>query len=133
MRPTSLARRLGTAALALTIGVGVSACGNDSGDTDSSSSSADEATGSTTDEGADDSADCAAHRTANGRSNRGARRAGRACAYTRSNWMRARSARDWITISVCLPNNFFLCTIFIHKYPSVIPPWNGSPSPYEPN
>ena len=52
MRPTSLSRRLGTAALVLAIGVGVSACGDDAGSTDSSSSS-DESTGAATDEGTD--------------------------------------------------------------------------------
>ncbi|RYC14148.1 hypothetical protein [Nocardioides zhouii] len=52
MRLTSLSRRLGTAALVLTIGVGVSACGDDSGSTDSSSSS-DDSTDASTDEATD--------------------------------------------------------------------------------
>ncbi|MGK2875238.1 MAG: hypothetical protein ACSLEW_06305 [Nocardioides sp.] len=52
MRPTSLSRRLGTAALVLAVGVGVSACGDDAGSTGSSSSS-DESNDSGADEGAD--------------------------------------------------------------------------------
>jgi hypothetical protein len=54
MRLTSLSRRLGTAALVLTIGVGVSACGDDAGSTDASSSS-DDSTAAGADEGADTS------------------------------------------------------------------------------
>ncbi|MFC7361728.1 hypothetical protein [Nocardioides astragali] len=49
MRVTSLARRLGTAALVLSIGASLTACSDDGGTTDSSSSA--------TDEGTDDSAD----------------------------------------------------------------------------
>lgn len=55
MRLTSLSRRVGTAALVLTIGVGVSACGDDAGSTDSgsSSSSSDDSSDTGTDEGTD--------------------------------------------------------------------------------
>jgi hypothetical protein len=49
MRVTSLARRLGTAALVLSIGASLTACSDDGGTADSSSSA--------TDEGTDDSAD----------------------------------------------------------------------------
>jgi hypothetical protein len=52
MRLTTLSRRLGAAALVLTIGAGVSACGDDAGSTDASSSS-DDSTGAGTDEGTD--------------------------------------------------------------------------------
>ena len=51
MRVTSLARRLGSAALVLSVGVGLAACSDDSSGSDSSSS----ATDSGTDEGADSS------------------------------------------------------------------------------
>ena len=57
MRVPSLSRRLGAAALVLTVGVGVSACGGDSGSEDSSSSASDESSDSGTDEAADDAAD----------------------------------------------------------------------------
>jgi hypothetical protein len=59
MRLTPLSRRLGTAALVLTIGVGVSACGNDAGSSDSSSSSSDESTGADTDDATDGATDAA--------------------------------------------------------------------------
>ena len=57
MRVPSLARRLGSAALVLTMGVGLAACSDDSGSTDSSSSATDESTddATTTDDGADES------------------------------------------------------------------------------
>lgn len=51
MRVTSLARRLGSAALVLSVGVGLTACSDDSSGTESSSS----ATDSGADDGADDS------------------------------------------------------------------------------
>jgi hypothetical protein len=54
MRVTSLSRRVGTAALVLTIGVGVSACGGDESGSDDTSSASSEESG---DSGADDSAD----------------------------------------------------------------------------
>ena len=61
MRVPSLSRRLGAAALVLTVGVGVSACGGDSGAEDSSSTAADEpgdeATDAAPDETSDDPAD----------------------------------------------------------------------------
>ena len=44
MRVPSLARRLGSAAVVLTLGVGLAACSDDSGSTDTSSSATDEAT-----------------------------------------------------------------------------------------
>ena len=50
MRVQTLSRRLGAAALVLTVGVGVSACGGDSGSEDSSSSASDESSDSGTDE-----------------------------------------------------------------------------------
>lgn len=53
MRVTPLARRLGTAALVLSIGASLTACSDDAGSSDSSSSSTDEGT----DDGADDSTD----------------------------------------------------------------------------
>jgi hypothetical protein len=53
MRVMPLARRLGSAALVLTVGFGVSACSGDAGSTDSSSSATDEGT----DEGADETTD----------------------------------------------------------------------------
>ena len=57
MRVPSLARRLGSAAVVLTLGVGLAACSDDSGSTDSSSSATDESTddATTTDDGADES------------------------------------------------------------------------------
>ncbi len=57
MRVQTLSRRLGAAALVLTVGVGVSACGGDSGSEDSSSTASDESSDSGTDEAADDAAD----------------------------------------------------------------------------
>jgi hypothetical protein len=56
MRVTSLARRLGSAALVLTMGAGLAACSDDSGSTDSSSSVTDESADGA-EEPADDSAD----------------------------------------------------------------------------
>ncbi|MBD3945649.1 hypothetical protein [Nocardioides ganghwensis] len=56
MRVTSLARRLGSAALVLTMGAGLAACSDDSGSTDASSSATDESADGT-EESADDSAD----------------------------------------------------------------------------
>ena len=54
MRVTPLSRRLGTAALVLTIGVGVSSCGgDDSGSDDTSSASSDESSDTATDESSD--------------------------------------------------------------------------------
>lgn len=50
MRVPSLSRRLGAAALVLTVGVGVSACGGDSGSDEPSSSASDESSESSTDE-----------------------------------------------------------------------------------
>jgi hypothetical protein len=63
MRLTSLSRRLGTAALVLTIGVGVSACGDDAGSSDSSSSSSDDSTDAGTDEGTDEESEPAEEET----------------------------------------------------------------------
>lgn len=61
MRLTSLSRRLGTAALVLTIGVGVSACGgSDSGSADTASSSSDQSSDSATDAATDTSEESAA-------------------------------------------------------------------------
>ncbi len=57
MRVPSLSRRLGAAALVLTVGVGVSACGSDSGTDDPSSSASDESSDSSTDEATEDAAD----------------------------------------------------------------------------
>lgn len=54
MQVTSLARRLGTAALVLSIGAGLTACGDDAGSTDSSSSTTDESTDEPTDESTDE-------------------------------------------------------------------------------
>ena len=48
MRITPLARRLGTAALVLSIGAGLSSCSDDAGSTDSASSATDEGTGAAT-------------------------------------------------------------------------------------
>ena len=56
MRVQTLSRRLGAAALVLTVGVGVSACGGDSGSEDSSSSASDESSDSATDDATDDAA-----------------------------------------------------------------------------
>ena len=56
MRVTSLTRRLGSAALVLTMGAGLAACSDDSGSTDASSSATDESADGT-EESADDSAD----------------------------------------------------------------------------
>ena len=59
MRVPSLSRRLGAAALVLTVGVGVSACGGDSGSDDSSSSASDGSGSgdSSTDEATEDTSD----------------------------------------------------------------------------
>ncbi|MCF6379115.1 hypothetical protein L2K70_15970 [Nocardioides KLBMP 9356] len=60
MRVHSLSRRLGAAALVLTVGAGVSACGSDSGGSEDSSSSASDGSGSddsATDEATDSSDD----------------------------------------------------------------------------
>jgi hypothetical protein len=54
MRVTPLARRLGAAALVLTIGAGLTSCSDDAGSSDSSSSATDESTDDATDEPADD-------------------------------------------------------------------------------
>lgn len=54
MRVPTLTRRLGSAALVLTLGVGLAACSNDSGSTDSTSSATDESADDGTDEGADE-------------------------------------------------------------------------------
>ncbi|GAB3025048.1 hypothetical protein GCM10011376_10850 [Nocardioides flavus (ex Wang et al. 2016)] len=54
MRVTSLARRLGSAALVLTLGAGLAACSDDSSSTDSSSSATDESTDEGTDESTQD-------------------------------------------------------------------------------
>jgi len=55
MRVQTLSRRLGAAALVLTVGVGVSACGGgDSGTDDSSSSASDESSTTSTDEATDE-------------------------------------------------------------------------------
>ena len=59
MRVQTLSRRLGAAALVLTVGVGVSACGGDSGSEDSSSSASDESSDSGTDEAADEESEAA--------------------------------------------------------------------------
>jgi hypothetical protein len=56
MRVTSLSRRLGTAALVLTLGTGLAACNDDSG-SDASASASDESTDSTSDETTDASDD----------------------------------------------------------------------------
>ena len=56
MRVQTLSRRLGAAALVLTVGVGVSACGGDSGSEDSSSTASDESSDSATDDATDDAA-----------------------------------------------------------------------------
>jgi hypothetical protein len=56
MRVTSLARRLGTAALVLTLGTGLAACSG-SGSSDSSSSATDEGTDQSTDAGTEESTD----------------------------------------------------------------------------
>lgn len=55
MRVPSLARRLGPAALVLTLGVGLAACSDDAGSTDASSSATDESTDESTDDSTDDS------------------------------------------------------------------------------
>ncbi|MCW2736631.1 hypothetical protein [Nocardioides sp.] len=55
MRVTSLARRLGAAALVLTVGAGLTSCSDDSSSTDSSSTATDEGTDAATDEGTDES------------------------------------------------------------------------------
>ncbi|GIM67872.1 hypothetical protein Pve01_89810 [Planomonospora venezuelensis] len=52
MRVTPLARRLGSAALVLTMGVGLAACSDDSGSGESTSSATDESSDATTDEAA---------------------------------------------------------------------------------
>ncbi len=61
MRVPSLARRLGPAALVLTLGIGLAACSDDSGSTDASSSatdeSTDESTAGTTEESTDEGAE----------------------------------------------------------------------------
>jgi hypothetical protein len=57
MRVQTFSRRLGAAALVLTVGVGVSACGGDSGSEDSSSSASDESSDAGGGESADDAAD----------------------------------------------------------------------------
>ncbi|GAA1928166.1 hypothetical protein [Nocardioides hwasunensis] len=55
MRVPSLARRLGTAALVLTVGVGVASCSSDdSGSSESSSSASDDSTDASTDEPTED-------------------------------------------------------------------------------
>ena len=54
MRVQTLSRRLGAAALVLTVGVGVSACGGDSGTDDSSSSASDESSTSSSDGATDE-------------------------------------------------------------------------------
>jgi hypothetical protein len=56
MRVTSLARRLGTAALVLTLGTGLAACSG-SGSSDASSSATDEGTDQSTDAGTEESTD----------------------------------------------------------------------------
>jgi hypothetical protein len=60
MRVTSLARRLGSAALVLSVGVGLAACSDDSSASDSSSSAADSGSDEGTDEGAEETEDAAA-------------------------------------------------------------------------
>lgn len=57
MRVTSLTRRLGTAALVLTLGTGLAACNDDSGSSDASASASDDSTDSTSDEATDDASD----------------------------------------------------------------------------
>ena len=58
MRVTPLTRRLGTAALVLTIGAGLTACNDDAGnDTDSSSATTDEGTDAASDEPTDEESD----------------------------------------------------------------------------
>ena len=59
MRVTSLARRLGSAALVLTMGAGLAACSDDSGSTDASSSATDESADGTEEsaDGTEESAD----------------------------------------------------------------------------
>ena len=57
MRVQTLSRRLGAAALVLTVGVGVSACGGDSGSEDSSSSASDESSDSGTAAGSEDTSE----------------------------------------------------------------------------
>jgi hypothetical protein len=52
MRVTPLARRLGSAALVLTMGVGLAACSDDSGSGETSSSATDETSDESTDDGA---------------------------------------------------------------------------------
>ncbi|GAA5134863.1 hypothetical protein GCM10023339_72060 [Alloalcanivorax gelatiniphagus] len=54
MRVTSLTRRLGSAALVLTMGAGLAACSDDSGSSDSTSSASDDSAESTDDAGATD-------------------------------------------------------------------------------
>ena len=57
MRVPSLSRRLGAAALVLTVGVGVSACGGDAGTEDSSSAASDDSSDSGSDEATEDAAE----------------------------------------------------------------------------
>lgn len=64
MRVPSLSRRLGAAALVLTVGVGVSACGGDSGSGEPSSSASDESSEPSTDEATEDTAEDATEDTA---------------------------------------------------------------------
>jgi hypothetical protein len=56
MRVTPLTRRLGSAALVLTMGVGLAACSDDSGSTETTSSATDESADESTDESADEGA-----------------------------------------------------------------------------
>lgn len=57
MRVTPLARRLGSAALVLTMGVGLAACSDDSGSGESTSSATDESSDASTDEGSGEEAE----------------------------------------------------------------------------
>ncbi len=57
MRVTSLSRRLGTAALVLTIGAGASACGGNDSGSDTSSASSDESSDTATDDSTDAAAE----------------------------------------------------------------------------
>ena len=64
MRVTPLARRLGSAALVLTLGAGLAACGDDSGASDSSSSGTEGSSDASADESTDESTDAAAEEPA---------------------------------------------------------------------
>jgi hypothetical protein len=64
MRVTPLARRLGAAALVLTVGVGLTSCSSDSGSADSASSATDDGADSSADEAGDEPSSEATEETA---------------------------------------------------------------------